>query len=106
MNDSEFSYFWAALHWKFGIMIGLAAWQTAIRIPMVFINSKIKEFLEGALPEDKLWLTNILNHRAYRIFVFILNAILSIKLPTNIRAKGDSKLLTREQVDLPPTQKP
>jgi hypothetical protein len=80
MND-EWQYLLDAMQWKFGWLIGITAWQSAIRIVLVFFNSKLKELMEQSLPEDSAWIASMLNSRWYRLTTFILNAVLSVKLP-------------------------
>ena len=92
MSD-EMDWMMQAMQFKFGYALGLSAWVTAVRVVMVFINDKLREFAEGALPADKAWVDTMLNHRAYRLFCFVLNALASVKLPGRISKPGDTQLL-------------
>lgn len=99
MND-ELGYLLDALQFKDGWALGLVAWQSALRLVMVFVNSKLKEFAENALPADKPLVDSILNSRAYRLTNFIANALLSIKLPAVARKPtGNTEVFTKP----PPT---
>ena len=97
MTDSEFAYFVAALNMKFGYAIGISTWITLVRLVMVFVNTKLQEFAETALPSDKEWVNGLLQNRCYRITCFIINAVASVKLPTKIGKTGDTERLTRPQ---------
>jgi hypothetical protein len=95
MSDSEIEYITAALQWKFGWLIGLAAWQTLVRAVMVFVNNQFKAFLEQAIPEDQQWAKSLFNHRGYRLLSFLLNMAVSVKLPMQGRKAGDTTQLTK-----------
>ena len=95
MND-EISYLVDAMQFKDGWALGIVAWQSTLRLVMVFVNSKLKEFAENALPADKPLVDGLLNSRGYRISVFLVNALLSIKLPAVARkSTGDTQSITK-----------
>lgn len=98
MND-EFGYLMDALKGEYGWLIAITAWQTCIRGVMVFCNSKLKEFMETAVPADKEWIQALFNHRAYRLAYFLTNALLSVKLPTQARTKDLEQKETKETKD-------
>lgn len=85
METPEFYLIGAALKFQYGYLIGLTAWQSVVRIVMVFVNAKLKEFAENAIPADKPFIDGIMQSRAYRVTNFLLNALVSIKLPTEAR---------------------
>jgi hypothetical protein len=94
MNE-ELDWMMQAMQFKFGYALGLSAWVTALRVVMVFINDKLREFAEGALPADKAWVDTMLNNRGYRLFCFLLNAVASVKLPGRITKPGDTVFINK-----------
>lgn len=104
MND-EIQYLFDAMHFKFGVLIGLTAWSTSIRLVMVFVNDKIREFMEQALPAEKDGIQKFLNSFGWRALVFTVNAVASVKLPSTARkVTGDTALINKpaKPVDTPP----
>ncbi len=93
MTDSEFAYFQAALQMKFGYIIGIATWQTSIRLTMGFINTQLKNAMETAIPDDKAWIQGILDSKVYRVVSFVLNLVVSVKLPREARKVGETNLM-------------
>lgn len=99
MDETEFEFMVSALQLKYGWMIGVASWQTLIRLVFVFINTQLKNWMEQALPEDKDYIQKLFNSRGYRITCFIVNAVLSIKLPTKAKVStGQTEVFSK-----PPT---
>jgi len=95
MND-ELGYLIDAMQFKDGWTLGISAWMTVLRLAMVFVNAKLKEFAENALPADKPMVDAFLNSRGYRLTNFIVNALLSIKLPAVARkSTGDTQAITK-----------
>lgn len=95
MSD-EWAFMQSALRGDFGWLVGVTAWQTLLRAGMVFFNSKLKEFMENALPADKEWIQTMLNARWYRLTYFLINAFLSVKLPSVARKPtGNTETLTK-----------
>ena len=85
-----------ALLFKSGWMLGIMAWQFAVRAVMCFVNNRLKEFMESAIPADREWLNGLLNHRAYRLLGFLLNAFASVKIPQMGRKPtGDTQTITK-----------
>lgn len=81
MESPEIYLITSALKFQYGILIGLTAWQSLLRLCFVFVNAKMKEGAENMIPADREWIDNILNSRKYRITVFLINMLLTIKLP-------------------------
>lgn len=94
MNE-ELDWMMQAMRFEFGYALGLAAWVTALRLVMVFINEKLRAFAEGALPADKAWVDTMLNNRAYRVTCFIVNAVASVKLPGRLTKPGETVFINR-----------
>jgi hypothetical protein len=95
VND-ELAFMKSALSGDFGWIVCLTAWQTIVRTGMAFVNSKLKEFMENALPEDAAWLTTAMSSRWYRITYFMLNTLASVKLPQAARKPtGNTVVFTK-----------
>ena len=88
--NSEFEALLASLKGQYGITLAFTAWVTCLRIVFVFVNSKLKEFAEQALPAEKEGIQKFLNSLPWRIIVFVVNMLTSVKLPTE--AKGQPKI--------------
>jgi len=103
MND-ELQYLLDAMNFKFGVLIGLTAWSTSLRLVMVGFNKKLLEFMEQSLPQEKEKIQRFLNSFWWRAFVFAVNAAASVKLPTQARkVTGDTSIINKPQpVDTPP----
>src|SRR5260221_13992936 len=97
--NGEFQYFLDALNFKFGYAIGFTTWSTGLRLVMVFVNDKIREFMESLLPAEREGLQKFLNSVWWRGLVFAVNALTSIKLP------GQAKKVTGDttQINKPTT---
>ena len=87
--NSEIDVLIASLKGEYGITLAFTAWVTCLRIVLVFVNSKIKEFAEQVLPAEQAGITKFLNSLPWRIIVFLVNMLTSVKLPTE--AKGAPK---------------
>lgn len=86
---SEFDILIGSLKGEFGYTMAFTSWVTCLRLVFVFINSKLREFAEQALPAEQAWIANLLNSLPWRLLVFVVNMLTSIKLPTE--AKGQTK---------------
>lgn len=98
----EIDWMIQAMKFEFGYALGISAWVTALRVVMVFINDKLREFAESALPADKAWVDTMLNNRGYRLICFALNAIASVKLPGRLTKQGDTVFIKRDPAAEPP----
>ena len=74
-----------SLRFEFGYFIGVTAWISCLRVAFSFVNIKIKEFAEQSLPAEKESIQRFLDSLPWRITVFIVNMLVSIKLPTVAR---------------------
>ena len=97
MTDSELAYMQAALEMKFGYLIGIATWRTLIGTVMAFVKNQLKDAMETALPDDKQWIQSVLDSRVYRVVGFILNLVVSVKLPREARKVGETDFVTKKE---------
>lgn len=98
MNE-ELDLLWMSLQFKFGIVLGLVAWQSVLRLSLKFVNDRIKLWMERALPAENDRLNAFLNSLPYRLFLFLIDTLLSVKLPeAGRKSNGDTKIYTK-----PPT---
>lgn len=84
MNE-ELELLWMSLRFDFGYVIGVSSWVTVLRVAFSFVNTKIKEFAEQALPAEKEGIQRFLDSLPWRLLVFIVNMLTSLKLPTVAR---------------------
>ena len=84
MNE-ELYYLKLALTGQYGWVIAAGVWQTLLRTGLVFVNAQFKLWMENALPQDVEWLQSMLDARWYRLAKFMVNMLLSIKLPSQAR---------------------
>lgn len=82
---NEFDVLIASLKGEFGYTLAFTSWVTCLRIVFSFINTKLKEFAEEALPSEQAWIQNMLNSLPWRLVAFTVNMLCSIKLPTTAR---------------------
>lgn len=88
MND-EINVLISSLKGEYGFTLAFTGWVTCLRLVFSFVNGKLKEFAEQALPSERDGIQKILNSLIWRILVFIINMLTSVKLPTE--AKGSAK---------------
>jgi hypothetical protein len=88
--NSEIDVLIASLKGEFGITLAFTAWVTVLRLVFSFCNAKLKEFAENALPSEQAGIGKFLNSLPWRIIVFVVNMLTSVKLPTE--AKGTPKI--------------
>lgn len=87
--NSEIEALMSSLKGEYGFTLAFTAWVTCLRMCFVFVNSKLKEFAEQALPAEQEGIQKFLNSLPWRIIVFLVNMLTSVKLPT--QAKGQPK---------------
>ena len=87
MTD-ELNTLWMAMQFKFSTGLGIIAWTQALRIVFVCFNTKLKEFMEQALPAERVGIQRFMDSLPYRVLAFLINMLASVKLPTVAR-KGD-----------------
>lgn len=73
------------LRGEFGIIVAVVAWQGVMRLALKFFNERIKLWMEQALPEENEALNRFLGSLPYRLFVFAIDTLLSVKLPETAR---------------------
>lgn len=69
------------LRGDFGIVVAVVAWQGVLRLSLKFLNERIKLWMEQALPAENDALNRFLGSLPYRLFVFLIDTLLSVKLP-------------------------
>jgi hypothetical protein len=84
--NSELDVLMASLKGEFGLTLAFTSWVTVLRIVFSFFNTKLKEFAEQALPAEQAGIQRLLNSLPWRVLVFVVNVLCSVKLPTT--AKG------------------
>jgi hypothetical protein len=88
-----------SMQFKFGVLLGLSAWVTVLRLVFTFINDKLKEFMEQALPAEKEGVQRFLNSLLWRLVAFLLNTLASIKLPMAAKkGSGNTETIKKEDV--------
>jgi hypothetical protein len=87
--NSEIDVLIASLKGQYGITLAFTAWVTVLRLVFSFCNAKLKEFAEQALPAEQAGIQKFLQSLPWRVIVFLVNMLTSVKLPTE--AKGAPK---------------
>jgi len=87
--NAELDVLWASLRGEYGLVLAVTSWVTCLRLVFCFVNARLLEFAENALPSEKQGIQRFLNSLAWRIVVFVVNMLTSVKLPTE--AKGQPK---------------
>lgn len=87
--SGELDVLWSSLKGDYGWVLAVTGWVTCLRLVFSFINAKLKEFAESALPSEKESIQRVLESLPWRVLVFTVNVLCSIKLPTE--AKGHAK---------------
>jgi hypothetical protein len=82
---SEIDILVGSLKGEFGYTMAFTSWVTCLRLVFSFINTKLKEFAEEALPAEQAWIQHMLNSLPWRLLAFTVNMLCSIKLPTTAR---------------------
>ena len=90
--NNEVDVLIASLKGDFGVMLAFTSWVTCLRIVFCFVNSRLREFAEQALPAEREGIQRFLNSLPWRLVVFVVNMLTSVKLP--LEAKGGTKPLT------------
>lgn len=85
MSAEDFEMIAMSLRFEFGLWIGLSSWAFVLRVVFSFVNTKIKEFAEECLPAEKDSIQRFLNSLPWRLTVFLVNMLISVKLPTVAR---------------------
>jgi hypothetical protein len=88
--ENDFVKLWAALGGDVGLFTQIAVWIGSIRIPLklvsAFIQKKLTELLvkvaDSPFNDDDEMIKVILANKVYRIFAFLFDWVLSVKLPT------------------------
>ena len=86
---SEWDVLTGSLKGEFGYTMAFTSWVTLLRIVFSFFNTKLKEFAEQALPSERAGIQRFLDSLPWRVVVFIVNMLCSVKLPTT--AKGTNQ---------------
>lgn len=87
--NSEVDVLIASLKGDFGWMLAFTSWVTCLRIAFSFVNGKLRDFAEQALPAEREGIQRFLNSLPWRLVVFVVNMLTSVKLP--LEAKGGTK---------------
>lgn len=107
MSD-ELDLLWMSMQFKFGIVLGIVAWQSALRLAFGWFSGFFEQWLTGLAPSDRGWADNLVNNRAYRVTRALINVLLSIKIPgADALAKrrngtGNTEIITKD----PPASDP
>jgi hypothetical protein len=70
-------------------VLAFTSWVTCLRLVFSFVNARLKEFAEQALPQEAAGIQRFLDSLPWRILVFAVNVLTSVKLPTE--AKGHAR---------------
>jgi hypothetical protein len=73
------------LRGDFGVIVAIVAWQGVLRLCLKFLNERLKLWMEQALPAENEALHRFLGSLPYRLFVFGIDTLLSVKLPETAR---------------------
>jgi hypothetical protein len=84
--SSEVDVLLASLKGQYGWVLAFTSWVTCLRLVFSFVNARLKEFAEQALPAEAAGIQRLLDSLPWRILVFTVNVLTSVKLPTE--AKG------------------
>jgi hypothetical protein len=76
------------LRGDFGVIVAIVAWQGVMRLSLKFINERLKLWMEQALPSENEALHRFLGSLPYRLFVFFIDTLLSVKLPETARKES------------------
>lgn len=76
----------ASLKGQYGLTLAFTSWVTCMRLVFSFINTKLKDFAEEALPSEREGIHRLLGSLPWRILAFVVNMLCSVKLP--LEAKG------------------
>ena len=87
--NNEVDVLIASLKGDFGVMLAFTSWVTCLRIAFSFVNGKLRDFAEQALPAEREGIQRFLNSLPWRLVVFVVNMLTSVKLP--LEAKGGTK---------------
>ncbi len=71
-----------ALTYQLGYGLFYFTWRAAIGLLSPLIRAPIEKFLSSLIPEDRAWITNLFNHRAWRILRAICVGLSGIQLPS------------------------
>lgn len=82
-----------SLQGQHGYLIAITSWMALCKIVFGLFNTALKDFMTNAMPSDKEWLSTLLDHRFYRISAWLINYIISIKLPATV------DLIKKEQTE-------
>lgn len=87
--NNEVDILVASLKGEFGIMLAFTSWVTCLRIGFSFINEKLRDFAEQALPAEREGIQRLLNSLPWRLLAFVVNVLCSVKLPLQARGTKD-----------------
>lgn len=101
--SEELDLLWMSLQFKFGVVLGLVAWQSVLRLALKFVNERIKLWMENAMPSENEALQRFLGSLPYRLFLFLIDTLLSVKLPEVARKPtGNTDIIRKD----PPASDP
>lgn len=91
--NNEVDVLLASLKGEFGLTLAFTSWVTCLRLVFSFINTKLKDFAEEALPSEREGIQRLLGSLPWRILAFVVNMLTSVKLPLEAKgSKDDPKL--------------
>lgn len=80
MTD-ELTTLWMAMTYKFGFILFVSGWVTALRLALGWWSAVAQKIVERLIPDDRAWIYRTFDSRAYRIVGACLNVVASVKLP-------------------------
>ena len=106
MGD-ELDLLWMSMQFKFGIILGVVAWQSALRLTLGWFSTFIEQWMAGLAPTDRAWAETLVNRRSYRVIRALLNVIVSVKIPgADALKKAKNGTGNTEIITKPPEPKP
>jgi hypothetical protein len=89
--SNELNILWDSLRGQYGLVLAFTSWVTCLRVVFCFINARLLEFAEHALPAERQGIQAFLNSLGWRVVVFVVNMLTSVKLPTTARGESTPK---------------
>lgn len=93
---------WMAATGQFGWELCYTQWRTLLAIIAPMFRTGVENFLASLIPEDRTWISSMLNHRAWRLIRATVTALTAVQLPSVeavnaavARRKGDTTTISK-----------
>lgn len=75
-------WIWMAMQGKFGWALCYTQWRTVMALVSPMFRGYVEKFLASLVPEDRAWISSLLNHRFWRILRAAITGLTAIQLPS------------------------